>query len=72
MSQHRNIFSRRWKNITDSSRVSVQCEPVSILITAIRSHARPMPAHDPALHFGEAAENLPTMKNAEIDAVLYG
>lgn len=29
-------------------------------------------ASDPALHFGEAAEDLPVLTNAEIDTALYG
>jgi len=31
-----------------------------------------VPEHDPALDFGERAENLPPLTNDEIDAAIYG
>jgi len=31
-----------------------------------------LPERDPALDFGERAENLPPMTNEEIDAAIYG
>lgn len=33
---------------------------------------RPKMTSDPALHFGEKAEELPILTNAEIDTALYG
>jgi antitoxin (DNA-binding transcriptional repressor) of toxin-antitoxin stability system len=33
---------------------------------------RPNLASDPALHFGEEADDLPTLTNEQIDAALYG
>jgi antitoxin (DNA-binding transcriptional repressor) of toxin-antitoxin stability system len=30
------------------------------------------PEHDPALDFGDRAENLPALTNHEIDAAIYG
>ena len=33
---------------------------------------RPKLASDPALDFGERADNLPTLTNEEIDAAIYG
>jgi antitoxin (DNA-binding transcriptional repressor) of toxin-antitoxin stability system len=31
-----------------------------------------LPEHDPALDFGEQADDLPTLTNEQIDAALYG
>jgi len=36
------------------------------------SPQRPSMASDPALHFGEQAEDLPVLSNEQIDAALYG
>ena len=33
---------------------------------------RPKAGDDPALHFGDQAEDLPALTNTEIDSVLYG
>jgi antitoxin (DNA-binding transcriptional repressor) of toxin-antitoxin stability system len=33
---------------------------------------RAKPESDPALHFGDEAEALPVLTNAEIDTTLYG
>ena len=33
---------------------------------------RPPAGGDPALHFGDEAEDLPALTNPEIDSILYG
>lgn len=33
---------------------------------------RPKPGSDPALHFGDQAEDLPVVTNEEMDAAIYG